>query len=138
MPPITEKELLTVTTKVINNRVTGTNGIPNIALKTAIKLVPAIFQDTYNARVKEGIFPDKWKKQIYHPLCMLDTAGKIFERIIHNRFEKVVHPLLAEGQFGYRKERSALEAYHGCLKSIRCAMESTENSDYVIDALCMT
>ncbi|GBP72848.1 hypothetical protein EVAR_48832_1 [Eumeta japonica] len=34
----------------------------------------------------------------YRPLCMLDTAGKIFERIIHQRIDAVVDPLLADNQ----------------------------------------
>ncbi|KAG7196900.1 hypothetical protein KM043_015802 [Ampulex compressa] len=40
--PIAEKELM-VTVKVSNNRAPSMDGISNIALKTAIKLVPAIF-----------------------------------------------------------------------------------------------
>lgn len=137
IPPITEEELLTATAKVGNNRAPGMDGIPNIALKTAIKLAPAVFLGMYNACLKEGIFPDKWKRQrlvllpkgkkppdepsSYRPLCMLDTAGKIFERIIHNRIEKVVDPLLAEGQFGFRKERSTLDAINTVVKQAQVA-----------------
>jgi len=135
IPLITEEELLTAIAKVGNNKAPGMDGIPNIALKTAIRLAPAIFLDMYNACLKEGIFPDKWKWQrlvllpkgkkppdepsSYRPLCMLDTAGKIFERIIHNRIEKVVDPLLAEGQFGFRKERSTLDAINTVVKQAR-------------------
>ena len=41
---------------------------------------------------------------------MLDTAGKIFERIIYQRIEAVVDPLLADNQYGFRKGRSTLDA----------------------------
>ena len=118
-PPTTEVELLIATAKVGNSKAPGMDGILNVVLKTAIEAVPAMFLDMYNTCLKEGTFPDKWKWQrpvhlpkgkkppdeplSYRPLCMLDTAGKVFERIIHNRIEKVVNPLLAGDQYGFRK-----------------------------------
>ncbi|XP_028982466.1 uncharacterized protein LOC114841596 [Diachasma alloeum] len=47
---------------------------------------------------------------LYHGLCMLDTAGKILERIVHQRIEAAAEPLLAGNQYGFRKGRSTLEA----------------------------
>ncbi len=97
----------------------GLDGVPNVALKVAIKAVPELFLDMYNACFQEGTFPAKWKQQrlvllpkwkkpadepsSYRPLCMLDTAGKILERIIHRRIEAAVEPLLAENQYGFQK-----------------------------------
>ncbi|GBP95722.1 hypothetical protein EVAR_70150_1 [Eumeta japonica] len=37
----------------------------------------------------------------YRPLCILDTAVKIFERIIHQRIEVAVETLLADNQYGF-------------------------------------
>ncbi|GBO99081.1 Probable RNA-directed DNA polymerase from transposon X-element [Eumeta japonica] len=109
-----------------NNKAPGLDGVPNIALKTSIKAASELFLDVYNTCLKEGTFPRKWKQQrlvllpkgkkppeepsSYRPLCMLDTAGKIFERIIHQRIEAIVDPLLADNQYGSRRGRSTLDA----------------------------
>ncbi|CAD6235046.1 GSCOCG00012408001-RA-CDS [Cotesia congregata] len=126
IPPVTEEELLEACNRVGNNKAPGLDGIPNLALKTIIKAALTLFLDAYNACLKEGTFPRKWKQQrlvllpkgkkppeepsSYRPLCMLDTAGKIFERIIHQRINAVVDPLLADNQYGFRKGRSTLDA----------------------------
>lgn len=98
----------------------------NIALKSILRATPTLFLDVYDTCLREGTFPQKWKEQrlvllprgkkppdepsSYRPLCMLDTAGKILERIIYQRIEAVVDPILAENQFGFRKGRSTLDA----------------------------
>ncbi|CAH2094186.1 unnamed protein product [Euphydryas editha] len=126
IPPVTKAQLIEACKRVGNRKAPGLDGIPNIALKAAIKVRPELFLDVYNECLKEGTFPLKWKQQklvllpkgkkppddptSYRPLCMLDTAGKILERIIHQRIEAVVDPLLASNQYGFRKGRSTLEA----------------------------
>lgn len=126
IPRVTEKELMEACNRVGNDKAPGLDGIPNIALKTAIKAAPALFLGVYDTCLKEGTFPRKWKRQrlvllpkgrkppeepsSYRPLCMLDTAGKIFERIVHQRIEAVVDPVLADNQYGFRKGRSTLDA----------------------------
>lgn len=126
IPTITLDELIEAGNRVGNNKAPGLDGIPNIALKSILRAAPTLFLDVYDTCLKEGTFPQKWKQQrlvllpkgkkppeepsSYRPLCMLDTAGKIFERIIHQRIEAVVDPLLAENQFGFRKGRSTLDA----------------------------
>lgn len=103
IPPVTHAELLRSCSRMGNKKAPGMDNIPNIALKTAIKAAPDLFLGIYNACLKEGIFPDCWKGQrlvllpkggkssddpsSYRFLCMLDTAGKILERIIYNRIE---------------------------------------------------
>ena len=58
---------------------------------------------------------------------MLDTAGKVFERIIHNRIEKVVDPLLEEDQYGSRKVRSTLD---GISKVVNTAKDAIAGRIY--------
>ena len=122
---ITMQELRTCS-KVGNAKPPGIDGIPNIALKVAIEEAPEVFLSTYNRCLQEGIFPVKWKQQrlvllpkgkkppdepsFYCPLCMLDTAGKIFERIIHGRIEEYSERHLSNNQFGFRKGRFTLGA----------------------------
>ncbi|CAB0038342.1 unnamed protein product, partial [Trichogramma brassicae] len=48
----------------------------------------------------------------YRPLCMLDTAGKILERIICDRLEAITESPegLSDHQYGFRKGRSTINA----------------------------
>ena len=104
----------------------GLDGVPNIILKAAIEKAREMFLSMYNRCLQEGVFPTKWKQQrlvllpkgkkppdepsSYRPLCMLDPAGKIFERIIHGRIEEFSDRHLSHNQFGFRKGRSTLDA----------------------------
>lgn len=126
IPPITAEELAKAARKIKSRKAPGLDGIPNVAIKTAIREVPEVFTDLYNRCLKEGTFPKKWKKQrlvlirkpekltddpsSFRPLCMLDTGGKVLERIVHNRIEAAVEDALADNQYGFRKSRSTLDA----------------------------
>ncbi|CAB0039944.1 unnamed protein product [Trichogramma brassicae] len=60
----------------------------------------------------------------YRPLCMLDTAGKILERIMVCRLEAHTEgPAgLADSQFGFRKRRSTVDAIQTVLSTARSAI----------------
>lgn len=123
---ITIQELIGACSRLGTAKSPGPDRIPNIALKTAIVSKPDMFLDIYNACLREGVFPDPWKRQrlvllpkgkkppdepsSYRPLCMLDSVGKIFERIIYDRLEQQVDHKLSEHQYGFRKGRSTLDA----------------------------
>ncbi|GBP21618.1 Probable RNA-directed DNA polymerase from transposon X-element [Eumeta japonica] len=141
IPSVTQEELMEACNRVGNNKAPGLDGIPNIALKTFIKAAPTFFLDVFNICLREGTFPWKWKQQrlvllpkekkppeepsSYRPLCMLDTAGKIFERIIYQRIEVAVEPLLADNQYGFRKGRSTLDAINLVVNTAREAIAGT-------------
>uniref|UniRef100_A0ABD2W289 Reverse transcriptase domain-containing protein n=1 Tax=Trichogramma kaykai TaxID=54128 RepID=A0ABD2W289_9HYME len=57
----------------------------------------------------------------YRPLCMLDTVGKILERIICDRLEVFTERpgSLSERQYGFRKRRSTIDAIEDVI-SIAC------------------
>ncbi|CAK1602591.1 unnamed protein product [Parnassius mnemosyne] len=49
----------------------------------------------------------------YRPICFLDEIGKLFERIVATRLNghlSRVGPDLADSQFGFRRERSTVDA----------------------------
>lgn len=48
IPHVTEEELMKACTKVRNRKAPGLDGIPNVALKAAIRAVPGMFLDLYN------------------------------------------------------------------------------------------
>lgn len=104
IPIVTAKEVIGVSNRLGDKKNTpGVDGIPNKALKAAIKTQPYMFASLYNSYMIKGVLPDRWKKQTlvllpkgnnrlvdpssFRSLCMLDTAGKVLELIICNRLE---------------------------------------------------
>lgn len=127
IPAVTKEELMFACSKMLNKKAPGPDEIPNMALKAAIHRRPDIFLNMYTKCLREGVFPKAWKKQrlvlipkgdkppdepsSYRPLCMLDTAGKILEIIIHERAKGALGPdYLSENQFGFREKISTVDA----------------------------
>lgn len=57
----------------------------------------------------------------YRPLCMLDTAGKLYERILCNRIETAFETEgtgLADNQYGFRKGRSMIDAIYRVMAEV--------------------
>lgn len=110
------------------NKAPGPDGIPNAAVKVAVQTSPKVFLESMKRYLEVGQFPDCWKRQklvlipkpgkaaddpsSYRPICLLDTLGKLFEKIILRRLSKITEGVngLSEKQFGFRKGRSTLEA----------------------------
>ncbi|CAB0034884.1 unnamed protein product [Trichogramma brassicae] len=94
----------------------------------------------YTMCLETGVFPSGWKRQrlvllpkpgkppdepsSYRPLCMLDTAGKILERIICDRLEAFTERPggLSERQYGFRKGRSTIDAIDDVISTAREAI----------------
>ena len=128
IPPVTVEELREICGRFGDNKAPGLDGIPNRALKLAVKTRPDLFANTFEACLKEGIFPAQWKKQklvllpkpgkqpgnpaSYRPICLLDTMGKMMERVIYNRLLPIVEASngLSERQFGFRRAHSTVDA----------------------------
>ncbi|CAB0043339.1 unnamed protein product [Trichogramma brassicae] len=128
IPAVTLEELKGAQSRIKERSAPGPDGIPNSALKIAIAARPDIFLRVYTTCLETGVFPPVWKRQrlvlipkpgkppdepsSYRPLCMLDTAGKILERIICDRLEAFTERPggLSERQYGFRKGRSTIDA----------------------------
>lgn len=125
---ITNEELVAVAKRLKVKKAPGPDGIPNFALKSAVQAFPDRFRTVLQKCLDEGHFPDPWKVQklvllpkpgkppgdpsSYRPICLLDTLGKLLERIILNRLTKYTESEhgLAARQFGFRKGRSTVDA----------------------------
>ncbi|CAB0039743.1 unnamed protein product [Trichogramma brassicae] len=128
IPAVNLEELKGAQSRVKERSAPGPDGIPNSALKIAIAARPDSFMRVYTMCLETGVFPSGWKRQrlvllqkpgkppdepsSYRPLCMLDTAGKIFERIIYDRLKAFTERPggLSERQYGFRKGRSTIDA----------------------------
>ena len=138
IPPVTIEELRKACAKLGKLKCPGLDGILNIALKAAIEVKPNTFLCMYTRYLREGVFPDKWRQQrlvllpkgrkppekpsSYRLLCMLDTSGKILERIIHGRIEEVTDRQLSDKQYSFRKGHSTLDAIDLVVKTAKEAI----------------
>ncbi len=141
IPEITVEEMLDACRKVGVNKAPGPDMIPNKALKAAIRSNPNYFVNLTQSCLDEGVFPRIWKKQrlvllhkagkppgvpsSYRPLCMLDTGGKILERILQNRLVLITESDggLSPNQFGFRKARSTLDAINAVVSKAKKALQ---------------
>lgn len=139
-PTISEEELLKACSRIGDSKASGPDGIPNVALKAAIRCRPDVFLRTYNACLAEGTFPRQWKRQklvllpkgnkppddpsSYRPICLLDSVGKVLERIIYNRAENFTEGAqgLSPDQYGFRKARSTVDAIKVVVDTARQAI----------------
>ena len=128
IPPVTIEEIIDACHGLGQRKAPGLDQIPNIALKVAIRARPEIFEGVYNTCLKDGTFPKRWKRQrlvlipknpkctqeasSYRPLCMLDSVGKILEKIISKRLSEYIDSknALSTNQYGFRKARSTIDA----------------------------
>uniref|UniRef100_A0ABD2W9M9 Reverse transcriptase domain-containing protein n=1 Tax=Trichogramma kaykai TaxID=54128 RepID=A0ABD2W9M9_9HYME len=108
--------------------------------RSAIAARPDVFLRVYTTCLETGVFSSDWKRQrlvllpkpgkppdepsSYRPLCMLDTAGKILERIICGRLEASTERPggLSERQYGFRKGRSTIDAIEDVISTARRAI----------------
>jgi len=88
-------------------------------MKLALALRPGTFAELYNACLCEGTFPRRRKvlkppreASSYRLICLLDTVGKVFEKLISKRLNLAADAAggLPPTQFGFRKGKSTLDA----------------------------
>uniref|UniRef100_A0ABD2WXY4 Reverse transcriptase domain-containing protein n=1 Tax=Trichogramma kaykai TaxID=54128 RepID=A0ABD2WXY4_9HYME len=128
VPAVTLEDLKGAQSRIKELSAPGPDGVPNMALKLAVAVRPDIFLRVYTMCLETGVFPSSWKRQrlvllpkpgkppdepsSYRPLCILDTAGKILERIICDRLKAFTERPggLSERQYCFRKGRSTIDA----------------------------
>uniref|UniRef100_A0A2M4BC28 Putative waldo-6 aae n=1 Tax=Anopheles marajoara TaxID=58244 RepID=A0A2M4BC28_9DIPT len=132
---ISNGELVEIAKKLPANKAPGPDGIPNVAVKTAVKEAPDMFRVVLQKLLNEGHFPSRWKRQklvllpkpgkppgeasSYRPICLIDTVGKLFEKVIQNRLSRYTEGEngLSERQFGFRRGRSTIDAIATVVRS---------------------
>ncbi|CAB0039258.1 unnamed protein product [Trichogramma brassicae] len=143
IPAITLEELQRLCRSIKDHTAPGPDGVPNSAIKIAIAKHPDIFLQVFMACLRTGVFPACWKRQklallpkpgkppeepsSYRPLCMLDTAAKILERIICDRLEATTESPggLSDHQYGFWKGRSTINAIENVIAIAREAIAGT-------------
>jgi len=98
-PLFTTEELVPAADRLTRSKAPGLDGIPNEILTAVARKSPGTLLGVYNACLLESTFPRNWKRSklvllhkgpdkpitntsSFRPLCMLDTAGKLLERML--------------------------------------------------------
>ncbi|KAL4134772.1 hypothetical protein QTP88_006487 [Uroleucon formosanum] len=137
-------ELRTAASQLKNSVSPGPDRVPNEAMKILCRSHPEVLLTLYNKCIYQGRFPKPWKRarlvllrksdkpldkaSSYRPLCLLDSCGKLFEKLLDNRIREHLESTsgLADSQYGFRKGRSTIHAIqklmsivHNCGKNVR-------------------
>ena len=125
------------------NTAPGIDGVPNEILKEVIGAYPEILLGAFNSCLQEGRFFADWKKQSlvllrkgnkpvgdassYRPICLLDTIGKLLEKLILQRLRALLvgENGLSKNQFGFRKGRSTVDAIQAVVNIATNARKGT-------------
>lgn len=150
IPLFNNEELEKAVKSMRNKRAPGPDGIPSEVLKAVFRLSPHLMLDMYNACLKAGVFSARWKvsrlvliskgkgdpemPSSYRPLCMLDTAGKVFEKLIRSRLNTAIQAAgdLSPLQYGFRTGRSTIDATLEITEAVRRAEDHNNYSRRVV------
>lgn len=111
------------------NTAPGPDGLHKKIWALAMQAMAERIRRLFNACLKKGVFPPAWKRvklvllhkegkdattpSAYRPICLLDEAGKLFERVVANRLVqhlKQVGPDISDAQYGFREGLSTVDA----------------------------
>lgn len=146
IPLFTEEELGVAVASLRNRKAPGPDEIPAEALKAAYRARPELLLRMYNTCLTTGTFCQRWKMarlvliskgkgdvtapSSYRPLCMLDTAGKVLEKLVQPRLLSAIRDAgdLSERQYGFRRGRSTIGAIEEVVETVRKAEEGNHHS----------
>ncbi|XP_025161758.1 uncharacterized protein LOC112590177 [Harpegnathos saltator] len=140
IPGVTEEEVAGAIKKVKSKKAPGPDGIPGRILTLASGFLGERLALLFTRALRERRFPPVWGRanvvllrkeskpedspSAYRPICLLDEAGKLFERVIAARLRRHMSqegPDLDGGQYGFREGRSTVDAIRH-LKSLSGAI----------------
>ena len=146
VPLFTAAELTEAASLMRSGSAPGPDGVPTEVLKVVASTCPSILLNMYNRCLREGVFCRRWKLQrltliskgkgipgtpsAYRPLCMLDTAGKLLERLLKPRLVAAVADAggLSVRQHGFTKGRSTIGAIQEVVEAARNAQRGNHYS----------
>ncbi|KAI0991845.1 hypothetical protein K3495_g16342, partial [Podosphaera aphanis] len=126
---ITPAQVEEIIAKLPSNKAPGPDGIPNRLLKECKITLKKDLAELFNACLSLGYHPTGFKESTtivlrkpqkprydtpksYRPIALLNTMGKLLEKIVANRISKAAEEfkLLPEEQMGARPKRSTISA----------------------------
>ena len=141
MSDTSPKEVYTILSKLTSKNSSGPDGLSNRLIKTCADIIAKPLSIIYNASIKQASYPDKWKlarvialykkgsrskPENYRPISLLDSFGKIFERLIYNRMNLFIekYKLLYIKQYAFRINLSTTFALIDAIDLIKEKLDS--------------
>lgn len=136
IPPFEPTELRKACGRLSAGKAGGPSGIPNEALKQLAMMRPHTVLQVYNNCLRALHFPRQWKQaklvllhkgtgkpvespSSFRPICLLNTPGKLLERLILQRLEEHLDARggarRSPNQFGFRRGISTESAIESVL-----------------------
>ena len=115
----------------------GPNAVPSEIVKAAAQTHPEQFAKIFNNLYQAGQFPKEWKsarlvlipkpgkdpraQTTYRPISLLDSLGKLFERVLLSVLQKQLNENdgLSDNQYGFRKGRQTIDAVNKVIETAR-------------------
>ena len=112
-----------------NKKAPGDDGITGDIYYYAFKTLPKYITAIYNGRLKNGIFPTRWKRaklipiikpgceksnevSKYRPISLLNVGGKVLEKLLITRINHhlFTNDYASNNQYGFMPQRSTRDA----------------------------
>ena len=128
----------------------GPDGITNILIKQLPKRCIIFLCNIYNACLKNCHFPNTWKiakvipitkigkdnalVENYRPISLLDTLGKIFEKLIYGKLEihLQANKIIPNEQLGFRKQLSTNHQLLRITTDIKGAIDTKKSTGLIL------
>jgi len=125
----TREEIRRLIEGMNNKKAPGEDGITAEIYKITFKIFPKSITALYNSCLRNGVFPERWKKakiipitkpdmqnskdvNQYRPISLLNIGGKILEKALINRINHHIHltEFLNKNQYGFKPQTSTIDA----------------------------
>ena len=140
MRPTDEKEIEQKIKAMKDNKALGPNSIRTKILKVHSKTLSKPLAELINLSLNQGKFPtilkiakiipihkrgDKSECDNYRPISLVSNISKLILKTVHERLYSFLEKeqLLLEGQFGFRNNRSTVDALIDIIEKIRNACD---------------
>jgi len=126
---ITEEEVARASKRLsLGRKAPGPDGIPGAVIRRTAGLLLGQWARGFTTCLREAVFPARWKMarlvllqkkgkpegepSSYRPICLLDEAGKLLERVLAERLREWLDAAngLSSDQFGFRRGRTTVDA----------------------------
>jgi hypothetical protein len=142
-PNFSAEELLEATGKIRTGKAAGPDGVGPEIVRAVLSAVTQVALGVINGLLKARAFPREWKTaklvlkpkgmvtsdgmRKFRPICLLESLGKLYEKLIKNRLIKELDEKgrLSDDQYGFRKGRSTSDAIKEVWKMAKFANEGS-------------
>jgi hypothetical protein len=137
-PPLfSGQEIAEASARIKSGKAPGPDNLTPEVVKRSIEAAPEYFKQVFNNLLRQNEFPEDWKRTAlvlidkpkksseeetkYRPICLISALGKVYENLINKRLMEDIEQCggLGRKQFGFRKNRSTVDAIEEVLSTVR-------------------